>query len=210
MNLLTDDDIEDMWQRHCKHAWDKTLFSPQVFTRAVESEVLRRVREGVEPVAWGMPDENGHIYDCISPQEHAFIEGGYTIPLFATPPDAQARIAELEAALRECVDLAWIDDSHSVQFDGTVLFGLGYDFSGVDGPAREEFLAEYECIVWPSGGTGRSKWSAYCTYDGSLWFEKFDTSTEAKEACMQLLDKVLPQHPAMKARAALQPKEPTK
>jgi hypothetical protein len=202
MSLLSDDDFVALRKTQVGRYGQCDVTKPYsdsiAYGRAVESEVLRRVREGVVPAT----DESDLLTIAYM---HGFSEGKK-----ATPPDAQARIAELEAALRECVDLAWIDDSHSVQFDGTVLFGLGYDFSGVDGPAREEFLAEYECIVWPSGGTGRSKWSAYCTYDGSLWFEKFDTSTEAKEACMQLLDKVLPQHPAMKARAALQPKEPTK
>lgn len=107
--------------------------------------------------------------------------------------------AELLDALKECVDLSWIDDSHVVDFDKSVMFGPHYDFSGVDGPCRAEFIGEHECIVWPRGG----KWSAYCTYDGSLWFEKFTTSHEAKERCMRLLDKVIPDHPAMKARAAI-------
>ena len=107
--------------------------------------------------------------------------------------------AELLEALKECVDLSWIDDSHVVDFDKSVMFGPHYDFSGVDGPCRAEFIGEHECIVWPRGG----KWSAYCTYDGSLWFEKFTTSHEAKERCMRLLDKVIPDHPAMKARAAI-------
>ena len=46
-----------------------------------------------EPVAWGMPDpETGQVYDCISPQEHDFIAGGYTIPLYATPQTAPASV----------------------------------------------------------------------------------------------------------------------
>lgn len=112
-------------------------------------------------------------------------------------------LQDLMEALRGTVDLAWTEDSHAVNFDSTVLFGPYYDFSGVDGHLRQEFLGEIECIVWPSGSLGARKWSAYCTYDGSLWFEKFDTAQEAKEACMRLLDKVLPDHPAMKARAAI-------
>lgn len=105
---------------------------------------------------------------------------------------------ELLEALEESVDLAWVEDSHLVEFDPSVIFSEFYDFSGVDGTSRIEFHGQHECIVWPG-----SKWSAYCTYDGSLWFEKFDTAQEAKEACMRLLDKVLPDHPAMRARAAI-------
>lgn len=110
----------------------------------------------------------------------------------------EQRAALLEA-LRESVDLAWIPDSRSVEFDHSVRFGPHYDFSGLDeSTLRQEFHGQYECIVWP----GR-KWSAYCTYEGSTWFEKFDTAEEAKEQCMRLLDRVLPEHPAMKARAAI-------
>lgn len=109
-----------------------------------------------------------------------------------------AAAPELLEALEEAADLAWIVDSHQVQFDPTVVFGQFYDFSGLDGVRRIEFYGQHSCIVWPG-----SKWSAYCTYDGSMWFEKFDTAAEAKEACMRLLDQVLPDHPAMRARAAI-------
>lgn len=132
--------------------------------------------------------------------DHVEAYGGHLIaesiavcnrPLIAAAP-------ELLEALEEAVDLAWIVDSHQVQFDATVVFGQFYDFSGLDGVRRIEFYGQHSCIVWPG-----SKWSAYCTYEGSMWFEKFDTAAEAKEACMRLLDKVLPDHPAMRARAAI-------
>ena len=38
-----------------------------------------------EPVAWGMLDKDGGIYDSISPEEHDREEGAYTIPLYAHP-----------------------------------------------------------------------------------------------------------------------------
>lgn len=108
---------------------------------------------------------------------------------------------QLAQALRECVEAAWHGDSHRVHFDGTVVFSPHYDFSGLDGIRREEFLGEHDCIVWPCG-SGR-KWSAYCTYQGSMWFENFDTVKEAKAVCMELLAKVSPNDPFVKAYAQL-------
>ena len=35
-----------------------------------------------EPVAWGMAQPDGEILDVISPEEHARLEGGYTVPLY--------------------------------------------------------------------------------------------------------------------------------
>ena len=105
---------------------------------------------------------------------------------------------DLLEALRECVDAAWLPDSHAVRFDGTVVFSEFYDFRQLNSASREEFLAQYDCVIWPG-----HKWSAYCTYEGSMWFEQFDSAEEAKEQCMRLLDTVLPEHPFMKARAAI-------
>jgi hypothetical protein len=39
-----------------------------------------------EPVAWGVRNDDGEIYDCICPEEHADCEGEYTVPLYTTPP----------------------------------------------------------------------------------------------------------------------------
>jgi len=39
-----------------------------------------------EPVAWGFRNDAGAIYDCISPEAHAEVEGDYTVPLYTTPP----------------------------------------------------------------------------------------------------------------------------
>jgi hypothetical protein len=38
-----------------------------------------------EPVAWGYRNRDGAIYDCISPEAHADVEGDYTVPLYTTP-----------------------------------------------------------------------------------------------------------------------------
>jgi hypothetical protein len=108
---------------------------------------------------------------------------------------------QLAQALRECAEAAWHKDSHRVYFDSTVAFHPHYNFYGLDGIQREEFLGEHDCIVWPCG-SGR-KWSAYCTYQGSMWIESFDTVEEAKAVCMELLAKVSPNDPFVKACALL-------
>ena len=38
-----------------------------------------------KPVAWGMLDKDGGIYDSISPEAHDREEGAYTIPLYTRP-----------------------------------------------------------------------------------------------------------------------------
>jgi hypothetical protein len=48
-----------------------------------------------EPVAWGMLDSEGGIYDSISPEEHDREEGAYTIPLYTHP----AELTDEEIAL---------------------------------------------------------------------------------------------------------------
>ena len=57
----------------------------------VDENVLAKVEEALaqpeqEPVAWGMQNDDGQIYDCITPEEHAREEGEYTTPLYTTPP----------------------------------------------------------------------------------------------------------------------------
>jgi hypothetical protein len=41
----------------------------------------------MKPVAWGMLDKDGGIYDSISPEEHDREEGVYTIPLYTHPAE---------------------------------------------------------------------------------------------------------------------------
>jgi hypothetical protein len=55
-----------------------------------------------EPVAWGMLDKDGGIYDSISPEEHDREEGSYTIPLYTHP------VKELTD---EEIDTIWVEMS---------------------------------------------------------------------------------------------------
>lgn len=175
----------------------RTIGEPAGYSLPVGSigaKKFAQVGGGFTPV--GLVFSRGESAMAITEHGRVYWDRDLVHPISGEPESVNAELLE---ALKECVDLSWIDDSHVVDFDKSVMFGPHYDFSGVDGPCRAEFIGEHECIVWPRGG----KWSAYCTYDGSLWFEKFTTSHEAKERCMRLLDKVIPDHPAMKARAAI-------
>ena len=49
-----------------------------------------------EPVAWGMLDKDGGIYDSISPEEHDREEGAYTIPLYTHP------VKEQKCVVKDC------------------------------------------------------------------------------------------------------------
>ena len=110
---------------------------------------------------------------------------------------------DLLEAMRALVDSHWLEDSHAVDFDGTVLFSPSYDFSNLHCHRRSELRMDgFECVVWP-GGYPDFKWSAYSTYEGSLWFEQFDSEAEARAVCMKLLADVMPEHSVSKAMDAI-------
>jgi hypothetical protein len=50
-----------------------------------------------EPVAWGMEQSDGEILDVIAPEEHARLEGGYTVPLYRHPQRTWVGLTEDEA-----------------------------------------------------------------------------------------------------------------
>jgi hypothetical protein len=56
-----------------------------------------------EPVAWGMLDSEGGIYDTICPEEHDREEGAYTIPLYTHPVSkAKDRFPNYESICLQC------------------------------------------------------------------------------------------------------------
>jgi len=56
-----------------------------------------------EPVAWGMLDKDGGIYDSISPEEHDREEGAYTIPLYTHPVKlTDEEIEQVRVAIMGC------------------------------------------------------------------------------------------------------------
>jgi hypothetical protein len=56
-----------------------------------------------EPVAWGLMDDHGEVYDCVAPSEHAKYEGRYTVPLYTIPPAAQP--APVQVSPTDFVDM---------------------------------------------------------------------------------------------------------
>jgi hypothetical protein len=62
--------------------------------------------EKKEPVAWGMMDDHGEVYDCVSPRARARYvqhEGRYTVPLYTNPPAAQ-RLEAVNAQLLKALE----------------------------------------------------------------------------------------------------------
>jgi hypothetical protein len=56
-----------------------------------------------EPVAWGMLDKDGGIYDSISPEEHDREEGAYTIPLYTHPVKELTEDTECQYCKQGCI-----------------------------------------------------------------------------------------------------------
>ena len=55
-----------------------------------------------QPVVWGMEQSDGEILDVITPEEHARLEGGYTIPLYRHPQRTWVGLTDDEIA--ECAE----------------------------------------------------------------------------------------------------------
>ena len=65
-----------------------------------------------EPVAWGMMNDDGKIYDCICPEEHDRVEGEYTVPLYTTPPQRT-----WVGLTQQDIDIAFDDTQEGGGFD---------------------------------------------------------------------------------------------
>jgi hypothetical protein len=69
-----------------------------------------------KPVAWGMLDKDGGIYDSISPEEHDREEGAYTIPLYTHP------VKELtDEEIIACIDESEPDTTDMIRFARAIL-----------------------------------------------------------------------------------------
>ena len=70
-----------------------------------------------EPVAWGMPRPDGQIVDVITPEEHARVEGDYTVPLYTHPPQRTEPEQEVVHQWRKVGCANWYD-GHPDHEDG--------------------------------------------------------------------------------------------
>jgi hypothetical protein len=71
-----------------------------------------------KPVVWGMEQSDGEILDVITPEEHARLEGGYTVPLYRHPQRTWVGLTDRE------IDELWM--SHHDDF-GNPLSATGYE-----------------------------------------------------------------------------------
>jgi hypothetical protein len=69
-----------------------------------------------KPVAWGMKGKDGFIFDVICPAEHEREEGGYTTPLYTTPPSMKCEgpqqrtwVALTDEDIERGCNSSWVD-----------------------------------------------------------------------------------------------------
>lgn len=116
---------------------------------------------------------------------------------------ARADAAAMREALASAADLAWDIETRQCKLDSTIVFGLGYDFYGLESCREEIHTSAGSSMVWPEGLGEKRKWSAYCEYAGAMWFSKFASKQEAKNTVIDHLATVIPDHPACIARKLL-------
>lgn len=73
--------------------------------------------------------------------------------------------------------LEW-DCTDEIRLDDTIVFGIGYDFFGLESLRREARGPNGNYLMWPNSG----KWSLYRDTDGMLAFEKYSSREECEQA----------------------------
>lgn len=78
--------------------------------------------------------------------------------------------------------IIWSDE-RTLVMDGTVLFGKGYDFFGLECLSQQTETCRGSFIVWPESRDyrGERKWSVYGGDLGWLMVGEFDTEEDAKQ-----------------------------
>ncbi|HHR6131504.1 TPA: hypothetical protein ACS72K_003136 [Providencia alcalifaciens] len=112
-----------------------------------------------------------------------------------------AAAPELLDALIQAADYMW-EDTRDVNFDGTMIFGVGYDWGGWDGLREEIHTQKGSFAIWPSGLN--REWYAYGGKDGTYWSIGFKTKQEARNAVIKHLINLVPNHPAVLAHLAIE------
>jgi hypothetical protein len=89
------------------------MLTSQYFVRAGKhwlstTQPAAPVQPEQEPVAWGLMDDHGEVYDCVSPRAHEKYGGRYTVPLYTTPPAQPAQRQPLtDEQRRKLMSEAW-------------------------------------------------------------------------------------------------------
>jgi hypothetical protein len=73
--------------------------------------------------------------------------------------------------------LEW-DYTDQIRLDHSMMFGVGYDFFGLESLRREAKGPNGNYLMWPNGG----KWSLYRDTDGALAFERYCSREECEQA----------------------------
>ena len=68
-----------------RHHFDTDEYAHEVAVKSITAIKQALKQPELEPVAWGMRNDDGKIYDCICPKEHDRVEGEYTVPLYTSP-----------------------------------------------------------------------------------------------------------------------------
>jgi hypothetical protein len=76
--------------------------------------------------------------------------------------------------------LEW-DDTRDVEFDPTMIFGFGYDYSGIDDFRLEAKGRMGNYAVWPESSSPRT-YSLYRDSDGAFAYGEYDSYEEAQAA----------------------------
>ena len=111
-----------------------------------------------------------------------------------------AAAPELLEAMIQAADYMW-EDTRDVNFDGTMAFGIGYDWDGWDSLREETHTQKGSFAIWPSG-LDRA-WYAYGGNDGTYWSVGFKTKQEARSAVIKHLINLVPNHPPILAHLAI-------
>jgi hypothetical protein len=82
--------------------------------------------------------------------------------------------------------LEW-DCTDQIRLDHSIVFGVGYDFFGLESLRREAKGPNGNYLMWPNG----DKWSLYRDTDGALAFERYCSREECEQAAQRWCADVL-------------------
>jgi hypothetical protein len=84
----------------------------------------------------------------------------------------------------DCVPLEW-EPGKTVEFDSTMMFGIGYDFEGMEHLAEEADTSLGRFVIWPDCLGGSKNWSLYGG-DAGYFQSGFPTKEAAKAEVLRM------------------------